>query len=66
MHSRALEYLARANPDDPAAFESLEFVIRTNRAGPGDGTARALRMLLERGDVKAAGQGPHLAHSETE
>ena len=57
----ALE-LARANPDDPVAFESLKFVIRTNRAGPGDGTARALRMILERGDVKAAGQGPHLVH----
>jgi thiol-disulfide isomerase/thioredoxin len=54
--------LARANPDDPVAFESLKFVIRTNRAGPGDATARALRMILEHGDVKSPGQGTHLVH----
>ena len=33
--------LARANPDDSVAFEALKFVIRTNRAGPGDASARA-------------------------
>jgi thiol-disulfide isomerase/thioredoxin len=53
--------LARANPDDPVAFESLKYVVKTNRAGPGDGTAKALRLILERGDVKTAGQGPYLA-----
>ena len=49
--------LARAYPRDPAAFEALKFVILRNRAGPGDGSARALRMILERGDLRAAGQG---------
>lgn len=54
--------LASANPADPAAFEALKFVIRTNRAGPGDATAKALRKILERGDMKTAGQGPYLGH----
>jgi thiol-disulfide isomerase/thioredoxin len=53
--------LARAYPSDPAAFEALKFVIMRNRAGPGDGSARALRMILERGDFRAAGQGNYLA-----
>ena len=52
--------LAREHPGDPSAFEALKFVIRTNRAGPGDGTARALRMILERGDVRASSQGSYL------
>jgi hypothetical protein len=38
--------LARANPGDPAAFEALKFVIRTNRAGPGPGSATAMKMIL--------------------
>jgi peroxiredoxin len=42
----ALE-LARANPGDPAAFDALKFIIRTNRAGPGDGSAKAMKMILE-------------------
>ncbi len=42
----ALE-LARANPGDPVALEALKFVVRTNRAGPGDASARALKMLLD-------------------
>ena len=42
----ALE-LARANPGDPVALEALKFVIHTNRAGPGDASARALKMLLD-------------------
>lgn len=54
--------LARAHPDDPSAFEALRFVIRTNRAGPGDATARALRMMLDRGDDRRPGQGDYLAH----
>ena len=40
--------LAAENPSDSAAFEALKFVIRTNRAGPGDGSARAMRMILDR------------------
>ena len=56
----ALE-LAGANPDDPVALEALKFVIRTNRAGPGDATARALRMILERGYARTPGQGVYLA-----
>ena len=57
----ALE-LAGANPDDPIAFEALKFVIRTNRAGPGDGTARALRMILERNYTRTPRQGVYLGH----
>lgn len=57
----ALE-LASANPDDPIAFEALKFVIRTNRAGPGDATARALRMILERGYAQTLRQGAYLGH----
>ena len=53
--------LARAYPTDPVAFDALKFVIMRNRAGPGDGSARALRMILERGDFRAEGQGPYLA-----
>ncbi len=53
--------LARANPDDPSAFKALQFVIRTNRAGPGDATARALRMMLDRGDNRRPNQGDYLA-----
>ena len=33
----------------------------TTGRGPGDGSSRALRMILERGDVRAAGQGNYLA-----
>lgn len=54
--------LARDNRDDPAAAEALRFVIRTNRAGPGDATARALRMILDRDDVRLPGQGAYLPH----
>jgi peroxiredoxin len=57
----ALE-LAGANPDDPVAFDALRFVIRTNGTGPGDETARALRMILERGYARAPRQGAYLAH----
>lgn len=53
--------LARDHPDDPAAFKALQFVIRTNRAGPGDATARALRMMRDRGDDRRPGQGDYLA-----
>ncbi len=53
--------LARAHPDDSSAFDALKFVIRTNRAGPGDATARALRMMLDRGDDRRPGQGDYLA-----
>ncbi|MFO0891832.1 MAG: TlpA disulfide reductase family protein [Isosphaeraceae bacterium] len=54
--------LARDNPGDPAAFEALKFVIRTNRAGPGDGSARAMRMILERGYTREPRQdGAYLA-----
>jgi peroxiredoxin len=42
----ALE-LARAHPGEPVALEALKFVVRTNRAGPGDASARALKMLLD-------------------
>ncbi|QDV38740.1 TlpA disulfide reductase family protein [Tautonia plasticadhaerens] len=57
----ALE-LARANPGDPAAFEALKFVIRTNGSGPGDGSARALQLMLDHGDDRRPGQGDYLAH----
>ena len=57
----ALE-LAGANPDDPVAFDALRFVIRTNGTGPGDATARALRMILERGYARSPRQGAYLAH----
>lgn len=57
----ALE-LARANPGNPTAFEALKFVIRTNGSGPGDATARALRLMLDRGDDRRLGQGNYLAH----
>ena len=53
--------LARANPGDPAAFEALKFVIRTNRAGPGDATARALKMVLEGKHVRDSDQRGYLA-----
>jgi len=52
--------LAGANPDDPIAFEALKFVIRTNRAGPADATARALRMIIERDYARTSRQGPYL------
>jgi thiol-disulfide isomerase/thioredoxin len=52
--------LAARRPEDPAAFDALRFVVRINRAGPGDGTARALRMLLERGDARRPNQGTYL------
>ncbi len=57
----ALE-LAGANPDDPVAFDALRFVIRTNGTGPGDETARALRMILERGYARTPRQGAYLAN----
>jgi thiol-disulfide isomerase/thioredoxin len=44
--------LAREHPKAPAAFDALRFVVRTNRAGPGDGSARSLRMMLERADTR--------------
>ncbi|MHB1556670.1 MAG: redoxin domain-containing protein [Isosphaeraceae bacterium] len=53
--------LASTHPEDSSAFDALKFVIRTNRAGPGDATARALRMMLDRGDDRRAGQGDYLA-----
>jgi thiol-disulfide isomerase/thioredoxin len=54
--------LARANPDDSTGFEALKFVIRTNGSGPGDGSARALRLILSRGDDRRPGQADYLAH----
>ena len=58
----ALE-LAAANPDDPSAFDALKFVIRTNRAGPGDATARAMKMVLDRHHVRDANQRDYLAQT---
>jgi peroxiredoxin len=52
--------LARAHPNDPASFEALKFAIRTNRAGPGDGTARAMKLVLERKYFRAPTQGAYL------
>jgi peroxiredoxin len=54
--------IARANSGRPTAFEALKFVIRTNGSGPGDGTARALRLILDHGDDCRPGQGSYLAH----
>jgi peroxiredoxin len=54
--------LARAAPDDSTGFEALKFVIRTNGSGPGDGSARALRLILSRGDDRRPGQADYLAH----
>ncbi len=56
----ALE-LARSSPSDPAAFEALKFAIRTNRAGPGDGSARAMKMILERKHFRDSDQRGYLA-----
>lgn len=53
--------LAREQPGDPAAFEALAFVVKTNRAGPGDASAQALRLLLARDDARRPRQGPLLA-----
>jgi len=53
--------LAGANPDDPIALEALMFVIRTNKAGPDDATARALRMIDERGYARMPRVGADLA-----
>ncbi len=53
--------LARANPHDPAAFEALKFVIRTNRAGPGDATGTALKLVLEGKHVRDSDQRGYLA-----
>ena len=54
--------LARDYPDDPASFRALQFVIRTNRAGPGDPTARALRLMLRRDDDLKPALGACLPH----
>lgn len=54
--------LARENPGHPAAFGALKFVIRANGSGPGDGSARALRLLLDHGDDRRPGHGDYLAH----
>jgi hypothetical protein len=54
--------LARDNPGHPAAFGALKFVIRANGSGPGDGSARALRLLLDHEDDRRPGQGEYLAH----
>ena len=54
--------LARDNPGDATAFEALKFAIRTNRGGPGDGSARALRMILERDDDRRPSQGNYLGY----
>jgi thiol-disulfide isomerase/thioredoxin len=54
--------LARDNPGEPSSFEALKFVIKTNGSGPGDATARALRLILDRGDDRRPGQGDYLAH----
>lgn len=54
--------LARDHPGDPASFDALRFVIRTNRAGPGDATAQALRLILDRGDDRRPGQEDYLPH----
>jgi peroxiredoxin len=52
--------LARVHPGDPAALEALKFVIRTNRAGPGDASARALKMILEGNLARASDQRGYL------
>jgi peroxiredoxin len=52
--------LARDNPGDPASFKALKFVVRTNRAGPSDATARALRLILDRGEDRRPGQEEYL------
>jgi peroxiredoxin len=54
--------LARESPGHPAAFGALKFVIRANGSGPGDGSARALRLLLDHGDDRRPGHGDYLAH----
>ena len=54
--------LAGANPDDPIALEALMFVIRTNKAGPDDSTARALRLIDERGYARLPRVGADLGH----
>ena len=56
----ALE-LARTNPGNPVAFEALKFTIRTNRAGPGEGTGKALKMILERKHYCDSDQRDYLA-----
>jgi peroxiredoxin len=52
--------LARVHPGDPAALEALKFVIRTNRAGPGNASARALKMILEGNLTRASDQRGYL------
>src|SRR5262245_57517975 len=54
--------LAHDNPEHSTSFDALKFVVRTNRAGPGDATARALRKPRDRGDDRRPGQGDHLVH----
>jgi peroxiredoxin len=53
--------LAREYPADPVAFAALRFVVRENGRGPGPDSARALAMMLERGDAVRPGQGSYLA-----
>jgi peroxiredoxin len=62
MNVEAALELAHANPDTPTAFEALKFVIRTNGSGPGDGTARAMQLMLDHDDDRRPGQGDYLAH----
>lgn len=54
--------LARTCRDDGIAFEALKFVIRTNGSGPGDATAKALPLILEKDFARVPGQGDYLTH----
>jgi hypothetical protein len=53
--------LASEYPADPVAFAALRFVVRENGRGPGAASARALAMMLDRGDAVRARQGSYLA-----
>jgi peroxiredoxin len=53
--------LAGSSKDDSVTLEAFDFIIRENKAGPGDATARALRMALERGLARMPGIGINLA-----
>ena len=48
--------MVRASPTDPGVVESLKFVIKTARVGPGDESYRAMEILL-RDHVRDPGMG---------
>src|SRR4051812_30322947 len=47
--------LVRANPNDPAVVEALDFVIKTAGRGPGDASYQAMELL--RDHVRDPGMG---------